>query len=138
MRIKHEIYNKILFSAKPSPYESGGFLFGKTDLVNKVVFDSKNSHLGKYTPDTNLLNEYITAHRERNTDFLGIYHTHYPSNKFLSAGDIKYIEKIFESVGDYYKTLYFPIVILHEGMFIYKAQYINSNAIITSEDLTII
>lgn len=135
MRIKYEVYNKILYSAKPSPVETGGFLGGKGSLISNVVIDNKNKSYGKYQPDTALLNRTMEAWENDGIDFLGIYHSHYPSNIFLSTGDRTYIDEIMKSVGNRYKALYFPVVILNKEMYVYKAEYRNSKTIITREQL---
>lgn len=89
-------------------------------------------------PNTKFLNKQINSWIEKDIDFYGIYHTHYPVGETLSQADMNYIKNIMISLPHIYSELYFPIVIPRKDIVIYKAKLTNSNLTIIKDKLVII
>lgn len=137
MKIKKEIFQQIVYSLPKSPYETGGFLGGWGNSVCYCVCDKEKSFYGSYEPNIELLNRTIKEWYDNNIDFLGIYHTHYPSNIYLSKSDELYIRDIMSSVENTTDTLYFPIIIAQKNMYVYKARIYKHNTVIEKDELII-
>lgn len=138
MKIEKELYYKIITICPAAPTETGGIIGAKSEIITEFVPDTTHSEYGKYTPDTEMINRIIVSWEERNINFRGIYHSHYPENNRLSQTDVEYIKKIMLSVCNIYSFLYFPIVIPQESITVYKAEIKNNAIVITNDKLQII
>lgn len=138
MKISKKIFEEIVNTVPYSPFETGGFLGGKSDTVLKVVYDCKKSNFASYQPNNNLLNSSLSEWQQNEIDFLGIFHTHYPSCTSLSACDEEYIKEIMQNLKGEISVLYFPIVIAKKEMCVYKAEFKASKLSIKPDKLTLL
>lgn len=138
MKLKKDIYDKIIMECPVSPIEVGGILGGISNVITCYFSDDGKNEYGKYTPNTKIINKIIYNWSKAGIDFLGIYHTHYPKEEKLSEADIEYIKKIMMVVYPIYKYLYFPIVIPQTSMVVYKAVMKNGKICIENEELIMI
>ncbi len=123
MKIKREVFNYIIFSCEESPVESGGIIGGTENIITKAILDKGKEEYGKYTPNTEFINAKINSWNKNNIAFYGMYHSHFPIQKSLSDSDIEYIESIMVSLFGVYNTLYFPIVIPHKEIIMYRVTF---------------
>ncbi len=121
MRIKLDLYHKILSLCPLSSIEQGGILGEKKGVVCEYYHDTTSCERGIYIPDTAKLNTIIEGWAGQGIGLWGIYHSHYPGGDDLSVGDIEYIKKIFEVSGDIIDHLYFPVVIPEKKIIFHKA-----------------
>lgn len=133
MKIKTAIYYQILDNCPCTPVEVGGIIGADDEVINHFAIDEDGFEYGRYSPNTEYLNQIISEWENKGISFWGIYHSHYPSGEKLSNADVEYIKAIMLSVGDYYKELYFPVVIPKKKIFSYKAK-LNDGVVIISND----
>lgn len=138
MRIKKELYNKILFSVPKPPPESGGIMFQKNSVISFCIFDIGKKEYGKYTPDVKMLNREIELYGMQGFEFCGIFHSHFPDGDKLSSDDIEYIRLITYNLKDFCNQLYFPVVLPQEKIVPYKSFVKDGNVFITDDILNII
>ena len=99
IKIKSEIFNSIILDFPNIPIEAGGILGGTSGAITKYILDSGKGEYGKYTPNTKMINEIIFDWAEKEIEFYGICHSHYPTGEKLSGGGVSfYIEKIWEDI----------------------------------------
>lgn len=139
MKIEKCFYESFLSSCPYAPPEIGGILGGKNGVVTDIVIDNRNAVSNKaiYIPDIDFLNSKIEEWEKQNTEFYGIFHTHFSDNT-LSKDDRINIEKIMYSMPKSVIKLYFPIVIPQKEMTVYVAERKNNKINIYLEDIDII
>lgn len=141
MQIRKSIYIYLMQSTPVSPIETGGILGGRNGIITHCKFDTgKNSirSYGIYTPDTTFLNQYIQTWAKNDISFYGIFHSHYPISTELSLSDKRYISQIMVALFPQVTTLYFPIVIPHSHMSVYRACIDSSGVSIFRDEIEII
>lgn len=137
MKIRHTIYNQILYFCPNVPPEVGGIIGASNDVIDAVFFDSGlyQDRMAIYTPNVNRINKVIAQWKKDDIRFLGLFHSHPKFQEVLSSGDIEYIRSIMFSMPENVNELYFPIVIPNSHLISYKA--INQNHTILIVDDTI-
>lgn len=141
MKILEDVLDKIIISSPLVPPETGGIIGGKNQIVSHVVFDSGNKNSNGYdiyAPNTAFLNQMISRWCDEDIALYGIFHCHFPGKYALSNGDRYYISQIMDSLSSQVKSLYFPIILPREKMVVYRADNIDGNIHIISEDIEII
>lgn len=140
MKIKKEVYEKILYSCPTVPPEIGGILGGRFEVIDTVVFDSSEIRLDSavYVPDVNMLNNVLIEWQEDGISFHGLFHSHPSTQETLSQDDIEYITMIMHNLAQTVSQLYFPIVIPKSHIIFYKAINQNHNISITRDNIKIV
>lgn len=123
MQIYKDILNDIRDSMPSIPPETGGILGGKNGQICIWEFDAGYKESGCiYRPNVDYLNGIIAAWINDGFDFMGILHIHFGGSRYLSKGDMIYIEKIMKAMPGSVRRLYFPLITQPEKDFIsYKA-----------------
>lgn len=123
MKIKREIYDRILNSCPTVPPETGGILGGCNGVIAFAEFDfgTIENNFAVYIPNIKKLNGVIAEWNDTGIGFSGMFHSHPKGQETLSNDDIKYINSIFDSMPDFVTELYFPIVIPNLHIVSYKA-----------------
>lgn len=137
MRIKKEVFDSIVFGCLESPVEQGGIIGTVNNVVTEYAEDKNGGKYGIYSPDTKFINETIGNWYDKGITFCGLYHSHFPFGNSLSSADINYIEQIMFAVRGMYDFLYFPIVIPHKRLIVYKAEIVMDTTIIKIDELFI-
>ena len=132
MRIRKEIYQRILDSCPAAPPETGGILGAHGVVIDTVVFDpgSETTDQAVYYPDVEFLNAKLERWRQDRIAFRGLFHTHPRGQDSLSQADIEYIGSIMMSLPSSVTQLYFPIVFPYSHMISFKAINQKHNVII--------
>ena len=141
MRIYNSVYHAILFSLPASPLETGGIIGGSDGTITQYILDTgaNNAHgYGMYAPDTAFLNRNIETWSKMGIAFYGIFHSHFPISTALSISDKRYISQIMVALFPQVTTLYFPIVIPHSHMSVYRACIDSSGVSIFRDEIEII
>lgn len=140
MKIKRDIYEKILYSCPVVPPESGGILGGKFEIIDTVVFDSGEKVLESavYIPDVNKLNSILVHWQKEGISFYGLFHSHPNGQEELSQDDIEYINTIMLSLPQAVSSLYFPVVFPKSHIIFYKAINQNHNISIFRDNINIV
>ena len=140
MKIKKEVYEKILYSCPTVPPEIGGILGGSFGIIDTVVFDAGEKVLDSavYVPDVNMLNNVLIEWQEDGISFYGLFHSHPSTQETLSQDDIEYITMIMHNLAQTVSQLYFPIVIPKSHIIFYKAINQNHNISITRDNIKIV
>jgi len=138
MFILKSVYDEIVKNSPFVPPEIGGILGGQKGLVTDFFVDVglPSNGYDEFIPNTELFNRIIDEWRHRNISLIGLFHTHFSDGEKLSISDIRYINKIMETIP--IEKLYFPIVIPKKKIIVYFAKKLNGKTIITREDLRII
>lgn len=112
MKIKAEVYNRLIKQFEEYPHETGGILGGNNDIVCEYELD-----VGRctecpcsYVPNVQAMNDTIAIWQSRGIEFMGIYHTHFGSGS-LSSSDKEYIFKILDAMPISITHLYFPLIV---------------------------
>jgi len=137
MKMKREIYNKVLNSIPPIPHETGGILGGNNGVVTEFIFDMglPGGDIGHYYPNTDKLNSALVEWQKFGIEFYGIVHSHFNFDNSLSLDDELYIRKIMMAMPDTIKMLYFPIVLPRKEILPFKAERIENEIDITLSDI---
>lgn len=140
MKISSAIYNVIINSTPDVPPETGGIVGGRNEIITEFYADGGvgNNPEFEYEPDTESFNRIIDEWQKSEVNFYGIYHSHRLCGKTLSNSDKKYISQIMTALKDYKTCLYFPLVFPKEKMICFKAELINGETVITSENIEIV
>ena len=118
MEISREIYNMIVTQCPDAPPETGGVIGGKNGVITVFEFDifDGNGFSNSYRPNVKFLNKVIQKWITDGISFMGVFHSHEPSNVELSMPDRGYIIRIMEEMPTEINELYFPIVFPKESM----------------------
>lgn len=139
MRIAGQLY-KQLMKIPRFPFEFGGILGGKNNVIFKMVLDCKIRVKNKkvYVPNTRKLNQRIREWSEKEIQFYGFFHSHLTNEGTLSKEDEEYIEQIVSVVLLEGEELYFPVLLPQRELFIYKAQKYQKQTVIEGDTLEIV
>ncbi|MCL2592431.1 MAG: hypothetical protein FWD82_03605 [Defluviitaleaceae bacterium] len=139
MKIDAKIYDKILECIPSIPPETGGILGGDSDIITNFIFDGglSDSDEGRYYPDIDKINTYLSDWQKSGIKFYGILHSHFTNERTLSMGDRQYIKNIMMSMPTNIKELYFPIVIPYKEMVSFKAKRVGCEINIIADDIKI-
>lgn len=122
MKIKADIYRKLISETPVPPPETGGILGRQADVVTQYFPDCGNSPFpAHYRPDVMKLNRVIAGWQAEEIAFCGIYHSHYPCDTALSEEDCLYIRKIMGAMPQDICALHFPLVLPKERLIGYLA-----------------
>lgn len=123
MKIREEIYNKILKCCPAVPPEIGGIMGQQNEVISFVEFDNGTMErdFAVYIPNVAKLNSDIEKWNSLGISFVGMFHSHPNGQETLSTYDIEYIESIYENMPENITELYFPIIIPRSHMVVYKA-----------------
>lgn len=140
MKIKREVYEKILYSCPRVPPEMGGILGGHSETIDTAVFDEGEmiSESAVYIPNVNKLNNVLAHWKKEGISFYGLFHSHLLGQETLSQDDIEYINRIMLSLPRTVSLLYFPIVIPKSHIIFYKAKNQNHNISISRDKIKIV
>jgi hypothetical protein len=113
MRVARAVFDRMHELIGQAPAEHGGMLGGSREsyLVEHFVFDRSARRSGsRYSPNCDFLNGLLRNDwNPRKIFLLGFVHSHPAGLREPSAGDLKYAERILESVPDL-PYLLLPIV----------------------------
>jgi len=124
MKIKRDVYEKILSSYITTVPEQGGILGEKDGCIVAYYHDSKAPicpYHAEYTPNVVNLNAKIREWATSGISFAGMIHSHPEGEHILSDLDMVYINKIFAE-NDIGKILYFPVISTSKIMTPYSVQ----------------
>lgn len=141
MYILKNVYDEILKSYSLPPPEQGGILGVKNGIVCEYCHDDSvgTTESAVYVPKVAVLNKKIDEWCTEKITFGGIIHSHLLGQSKLSAGDEKYIKRLFESLPQKIDLLYFPIIIPKTNDFIsFVAERIENDVIIRTDETHII
>jgi len=121
--ITKDIFKKLLYECPVAPPEVGGILGGVDGIIQTYVMDfpEDSSANNRYMPNIKKLNQKIAEWLDKDIEFYGVFHTHYPYGYALSIEDKQYIVRIMEAMPARIIHLYFPILIPSDGMAAFKA-----------------
>lgn len=120
MKIKREVYEKILNSYPLVPPENGGIIGCKDGIICKYFHDNSSNITDKavYCPDVDTLNDIIDKWGECGVEFAGIVHSHRTDESSLSINDKEYIRSLFKVLPESMSKIYFPIVLPESKQFV--------------------
>ena len=126
MKITRRIFDEIVATVGAEEPETGGALGSKNGVVCRFYFDEAATRdKGKYTPDTDSINEKIAAWQDEDISFAGLVHSHPNGCNQLSFEDEASIKAIFDA-SELISRLYFPIITVMDNkitMTVYKAKH---------------
>ena len=140
MKIKRDIWEKLIYFPPIVPPEIGGVLGGRDGIISKIYFDCENVINGKaiYVPDVKQLNCILEGWNREEMKFIGLFHSHMHEQETLSGMDREYIERIVKALAGRGDALYFPIIIPREKIIVYKAFQKNEDVVIQKENIEIV
>lgn len=141
MKILKAAYEVLLYNTPLLPPESGGIIGGTNGIVTEIHFDAgqnSNHHPAIYVPNIESLNKVIAEWSLSNIEFYGIFHSHYPQDRTLSTGDIKYIKKIMQVMPSEIQLLLFPIILPRQDVIAYRASNDETGISIACDKIEII
>lgn len=123
VKIQEQVIQKIAKLCPPVPPETGGYIGKKADTICEFEFDPGivQTNAGIYVPDVIRLNAVMEKWNDKGISFCGILHTHLPGQELPSAKDRKFISDIMVLNDRLFESLYFPIVIPGQGIYLYQA-----------------
>lgn len=140
MLINNNVYKEIISNQREIPPETGGILGGTKGRITIAVHDIgiQSEKKCSYTPNVEKMNQIIAEWKEKNIDFMGIYHSHFFGVDTLSEGDRKYIECIMKSMPKSINILYFPIIVMPQKVMVCYRAILNEERFTIEIDKSIV
>lgn len=114
LRITREVFKDIHSTIGSYPAEQGGVLGGnrEDEIVKNFYYDQSARRTSMtYSPDSEFLNKLFKKQwNPKGINLLGFVHSHPPSLRHPSSGDIKYAQNILSAIPELDRLL-LPIVI---------------------------